>query len=272
VPDPSDSARLIAPAGLRERVLASYPAAVVRRFFELELLDRSFGLAAQVFVALLPLIIVVVAVAMGSDGEYLAVQIIDRFGLAGAAEESVLALFSAPGAKASISMLAVLMCFLSAFSLARRLSRVWASIFDLPSLLPSQLWRSLVWIGLQLALLIAASELREVRRESGPVIAGIAIVALLAAWFGADAGGLRLLVPSVPRRLLLPSAALSCIGRIGLTAWSAVYMPNTLARGAEQYGPIGVTFSIFTLILAAVLVLLVSPLMVAVWDHRRAAP
>jgi hypothetical protein len=256
---------------LKERALASYPAAVVRRFFDLELLDRSFGLAAQVFVALLPLIIVVVAVAMGSDGEYLGEQISDRFGLAGAARESVRALFSAPGAKASISVLAVVMCFLSAFSLARRLSRVCASIFDLPPLVPVQQWRGLVWIGLQLVLLIVASELRGVRRESGPIIAGIAVVVLLAAWFGADAGGLHLLVPAIPRRLLLASAGLSCIGRIGLTAWAALYMPNTLVRGAEQYGPIGVTFSIFTLILAAVLVLLIAPLMVAVWDQRRAA-
>jgi hypothetical protein len=48
-------------------------------------------------------------------------------------------------------------------------------------------------------------------------------------------------------------------------------MPRTLAKGAEQYGPIGVTFSLFTLILAGVIVLLIAPLMVAVWDERRTA-
>ena len=54
---------------MRERLLASYPAAVVRRFFDLELLDRSFGLAAQAFVAMLPLVIVIVSAMSGKTNE-----------------------------------------------------------------------------------------------------------------------------------------------------------------------------------------------------------
>lgn len=254
---------------LKDRVLSSYPADVVRRFFELELLDRSFGLAAQAFVSLLPLLIVVVSVFLGGDESFLATQMSDRFGLAGAAAEAVRALFRSSTATMTISWLAVVMSALSAFALSRRLSRVYASIYGLPSLTRSQLWRGLAWIALQLVLFAAASQLRSVRRDSGLVIALIAIAVLLAVWFFGDMVGLRLLVPSIPRRLLVPSAVVGGIGRVGVTAWSAIYMPRALSSQAEQYGPIGVTFALFTLILAGVFVYLAGPLLISVWFRRR---
>jgi len=46
---------------------ATYPGAVFRRFFALQLLDKSFGLAAQVFIALLPLLIGIVSLVMHSN-------------------------------------------------------------------------------------------------------------------------------------------------------------------------------------------------------------
>lgn len=254
---------------IKDRILTSYPADVVRRFFELELLDRSFGLAAQAFVSMLPLLIVVVSVFVGGNQDVLAVQMSDRFGLAGAAAEAVRALFRSSTTVATISWLAVVMSTLSAFALSRRLSRVYAAIFGLPSLARNQLWRGLVWIALQLVLFAAASQLRAVRRDSGLVIAFIAITVLVIVWFLGDMVGLRLLVPSIPRRLLVPSALLGGIGRVGLTVWSAIYMPRSLSSQAEQFGPIGVTFALFTLILAGVFVYLSAPLLVSVWFRRR---
>ncbi|MHB1067067.1 MAG: hypothetical protein ACYC2Z_06530 [Candidatus Nanopelagicales bacterium] len=271
MPDATDPPQ-VGGARLREWALASYPAAVVRRFFDLELLDRSFGLAAQAFVALLPLLIVAVSVVLNSDGDVLATQITNRFGLSGAADVAVHALFRSEAAVRTISWLAVAMSVLSAFSLARRLSRTYARIFDLPSLRRSQLWRGVVWIAVQITLFSLASELRAIRRESGLVLAALAVVAILLLWFAADIAGLRLLVPTIPGSLLVPSAVLSGVGRAGLTAWATLYMPRLLTEHAEQFGPIGVTFALFTLILAGVLVLLIAPLLVAVWAQRREAP
>ncbi len=255
--------------GLRQWLLSSYPVAVVRRFVQLELLDRSFGLAAQAFVSLLPLLISVVSVFVGPNAELLASQMSDRFGLVGAADLAVHALFQSPATVVTISWLALAMSTLSAFALSRRLSRAYAAIFELPALKRSELWRGVVWIALQIALFASASELRSIRRSNGTVIATIAVVILLAVWFFGDMAGLRLLVPTIPRRLLMPSAVLSSVGRIGLTAWSALYMPGALSQQAEQFGPIGVTFALFTFILAGVFVYLGAPLLVAVWDSRR---
>ncbi|MDD2857991.1 MAG: hypothetical protein PHU75_04875 [Candidatus Nanopelagicales bacterium] len=251
-------------------ITRSYPVAVVRRFVELELLDRSFGLAAQAFVALLPLVIIVVSVFATSNGQVIADQIIDRFGIEGPAQGSVRALFESPVATFAISWSALLLIAYSAFSLSRKLSRAYGAIFMLPPLARNELWRGLVWVGLQVVMLTLTSGLRSLwRNNDGAFIQAIAVIALLAAWFALDAFGLKLLVPTISRRLLLPTAAVSLIGRIGLLGWAAVYMPRTLESKAEQFGPIGVTFALFTLILVGVVVTLLAPLLVAVWDQRR---
>ena len=250
-------------------VKASYPYAVLRRFLDLELLDRSFGLAAQVFVALLPLVIVVVAVFASDNSQLIAEQAIERFGLVGAADAAVRTLLTPPGGARALSWLAVVLVVLSAFALARRISRVYGSIFGLPSLARSELWRGIVWIALQLALFIAASFLRDLNRQFGVIVSALAIAALLLVWFFGDMAGYRLLVPTVPRNLLIPTAIASTVGRIGVGVWATLYMPGTLSEQAEQFGPIGITFSLFTLMLVAVVVNLAAPVIVTVWDERR---
>jgi len=50
-----------------------------------------------------------------------------------------------------------------------------------------------------------------------------------------------------------------------MAAWAAVYMPRTLDGQAAQYGPIGVTFAIFTYLLVAALVYVCAPLVVTTW-------
>jgi membrane protein len=255
---------------MREWLLASYPAAVIRRFFELELLDRAFGLAAQAFVALLPLVIVIVSVFVEDTGEVISEQIGTRFGLDDAARTAIRGLFAESDDVKVVSWLAIAITAISAFSLARRLSRVFARIFDVPPLQRSESWRGLVWIGLQMAMFVAASTLRDIRSGSGVVAATLAVVTLIAVWFGADYAGLRLLVPSASRRLTVASAMVSSVGRVGLSAWAAIYFPPSLSDQAAQFGPIGVTFAIFTYILAGVLVYVTAPLLVTTWVQWRA--
>lgn len=256
---------------MREWLLASYPVAVVRRFFALELLDRSFGLAAQAFVAMLPLVIVIVSSIFVDGPDAIANSIGDRFGLDDAARGAIRLLFADTGGVRTISWLAVAITALSAFSLARRLARVYAVIFDVPPLARTQTWRGLVWVLLQLALFISASLLRDVRRDNGVALAVVATVALLALWFAADMAGLRLLVPTVCTRLIAASAATSTLGRFGIAIWAALYMPASLTNQAAQFGPIGVTFAIFTYLLAGVLVYVCSPLIVTTWGSWRSA-
>ena len=110
------------PDDLRDRILASYPAVLIRRFFDLELLDRSFGLAAQAFVAILPLVIVVMSVLFSDGGEVIASSISDRFGLAGAARNAITALFTSSDQQRTIYWVAIL--HLRVLALAPAVARV----------------------------------------------------------------------------------------------------------------------------------------------------
>jgi hypothetical protein len=267
MPDQADPARVV--AVVRRWLEQGYPAAVLRRFFSLELLDRSFALAAQAFVALLPLVIVVVSAFVTDSAEAIANSIGDRFGLDDAARQALRVLFDHPGT-AAISWLAILISLLSAFSLSRRLARTYALIFDVAPLPRGKSWHGLVWIVLQVTLFVAASLLRDLREGNGVALAVVAVVGLLVLWFAADVAGLRLLVPSAPMRMMVASAVVSSLGRAGLAIWAYVYMPRSLSSQADQYGPIGVTFALFTYILAGVLVYVVAPLLVTTWVRWRA--
>jgi membrane protein len=253
---------------LRAWLEASYFTAVVRRFFALELLDKSFALAAQAFVALLPLVIVTVSVVITDSAEAIANSLGDRFGLDEAARTALRVLFDHPGV-AAISWLAILMSLLSAFSLSRRLARVYASIFEVTALPRSKSWHGLVWIVLQVSLFLVASMLRDLREGNGILTAALAVIGLLVLWFGADVAGLRLLVPSAGLRIVAASAVASSLGRAGIAVWAYVYMPRSLESQAEQYGPIGVTFAIFTYMLAGVFVYVGAPLLVTTWVRWR---
>lgn len=256
--------------GWRERAEASYPAAVIRRFLQLELLDRSFGLAAQAFVAMLPLIIVIVSLFVTDKAETMTNVLGDRFGLDFAAREAIRALFSSTSDVVTFSWLAGVITLLSAFALSRRLARVYASIFDVPALPRRQTWHGLVWIVVQIVLFTSSSFLRDVRRDSGLLLAALALIGMFVIWFALDAASIRLLVPAADRRLILATAVVQSLGRAGISIWAAVYMPASLTEQAEQYGPIGVTFALFTYLLAGVLVYVCAPLLVTTWVTWRA--
>lgn len=262
MPDPADPAGVVARS--RGWFEASYPGAVVRRFLGLELLDRSFALAAQTFVALLPLVIVVVSVFVDDSATTISYAIGDRLGLDAAARAALRVLFEHSGT-AAVSWVAILISVLSAFSLSRRLSRTYAVIFEVPALPRSKGWHGLVWIVLQVTLLVGTSMLRDLREGNGPFWAATAALGLLVLWFAADVAGFRLLVPSAPTRLMAASAVVSSLGRLLIAAWAAIYMPGALSQQADQYGPIGVTFALFTYILVGVLVYVIAPLLVTTW-------
>jgi hypothetical protein len=268
VSDQADTEGLIARA--RGWVVESYPFAVVRRFLELELLERSVALAAQAFIALLPLVILIVSLFVTDVGAVLSEQFSDRLGLDSITTAAIEALFSENAGQRAISWLAVVMVLVSAFSLARRLARVYASVFQVPPLRRQENWRGLIWIILQVALMLLAASLKQVRDDGGWLLFGAAILGLLLLWFGTDMASLRLLVPSAKTRLIAASALVSTVGRTLMGAWTAVYFTRSLSEQAQQYGPIGVTFALYTYLLVGVFVYVGSPLLVTTWVTWRA--
>jgi membrane protein len=240
----------------------------------IRLLDLAYTLSAQAFVALIPLLLVVTGLFTSSgDDALVAQQLVDRFGLAGAARTAVHLLFQTPGAGTGLYWAGLLITLYSAFVLSRRVGRAYAQIWDIRPLPPAQQWwRGLTWIAIQVTMVLLVSGLRSFGRDHGTALEITAVIALLLVWGGSEFAAQRLLTAGqVARERLVVAAGLVSLGRLGLGVWSAVYLPNSLARQSEQYGPIGVVFGLFTWIFASLLVLLVTTLLGAVLTSRPVA-
>lgn len=227
---------------------------LVAELRRLELLDRSYTLAAQTFIALLPMILVLTAMVAGPQGgSPLVNDLIERFGLVGAAAEAVRNLITIR--QQGVYWLGLVITVYSAFVLGRKLARTYCMIWRVPLLPPRELWRPLLWIAFQMGMLFAVSELRHVARASGAGLAALFAVVIVAVWWGSEFLVERLFTRGIiARRRLVIASGLVSAGRVGLVAWSGFYLADSLTRQAESFGPIGVVFALFTLVLATWLV------------------
>lgn len=236
---------------------------VAERAGELEVLDRSYTLAAQTFVAMIPLILVITALIAGADSDSLvADELIERFGLVGAAARTMRELIVVQ--REGVYLLGAVVTLYSAFVLARRTSRTYNMIWRTPMLAPAQQWRSLLWILIQVLMVAAVTQLRDVARESGAGAGVLLALVVLLLWGASDYLCQWLFTQgAVARRRLVTAAVLVCIGRIGMVVWSSAYLSSSLAKQAVAYGPIGVVFSLFSGLFVMWMVLLGATLVAA---------
>lgn len=236
---------------------------LVERIRALEVLDRAYTLAAQTFVALLPLILVLAGMISDQGRESVVADgLIERLGLvgAGAAATRDLIVIRHTG----IYWLGALIILFSAFSLSRRLGRAYNAIWRTPPLRPAEQWRGLVWIALQVTLVVVVTELRSVAKTSGPAAALALVLVVLVIWFVGELVIQRMFTRgAVERGRLAVAAAFVTAGRLGIIVWSALYLAPALSRQAESYGPIGVVFGLFTALFASWLAILGGTLLAA---------
>ena len=236
---------------------------LVSRIGQLELLDRAYTLAAQSFVTLLPLILALAAALASPGSNIVAEEFIQRFGLVGAAARSVEELIQVRSE--GIYWLGLALTLYAAFTLSKRASRAYNAVWQTPQLPIRDQWRSMVWILAQLVLVIVVTELRGFARDSGPVLAVLAVAAVIVAWAAAEVLTQTLLTRGqVLRSRILVAAAFATVGRLGIGVWSSLFLTRSMVRQAEAYGPIGVVFALFTGLLVYWVVLLGSTLLAAV--------
>lgn len=249
---------------LRATWVGRHASRLMERMGTLELLDRAYTLAAQTFVALFPLILVLAGMITAEGQESVVAEgLIERLGLVGAGAVATRELIVIQ--HQGVYWLGSLIVLFSAFSLSRRLGRAYNAIWQTPALRPSEQWRGLVWIGVQVVLLAAVSELRTVARSSGTLAALALVACILALWFGAELLIQRLFTHgTVARRRLMLAAGLVTVGRLGIVVWGGLYLAPALSRQADSYGPIGVVFGLFTALFASWLVILGGTLIAAV--------
>ena len=116
---------------LAERVWGSFIGRCMHRFIRMEGFDRSLVLASQAFTALIPMLIVVAALAPAGWPELIGRTIITKFGLTGTSAAAVEQLFAVSGvAESTASVGSALLLIYSGVSFTRRLSKMYRAAWN----------------------------------------------------------------------------------------------------------------------------------------------
>ena len=226
----------------------------LRRFREIDGQDRTLAIAGQGFTTLVPLLIVVAAVA-GDDA--VAQRLVDRFQLDGVAADAVHLLFTRPpGATATFTILGAVVLFYSTLSLTRALQRTWEAAWELPQAGVRGTLHALSGVALLVTqILVLAVLTNAFSGWPGADVVGFAVRVVIAAGIWLELQHL-LLSRRVPRAELVAGAIVAGLGQVAASVYSAVWMPRLIAVDAARYGVIGVTFALLTwlIVIAAGLV------------------
>ena len=111
-------------AGVRSWYERSLAREIVDELVRIEVVDRALALASKLFVAVIPLSIILSATVPGSEG--FGENLISRFSLTGAGAAATRSLFATRGAvRGAVSIIGLVIVFYSIFSFTRGLERVY---------------------------------------------------------------------------------------------------------------------------------------------------
>jgi membrane protein len=251
-------------------VQAGLPGRGLGRLVEVNFLDRTVILAGQAFSAILPLIMVVNTVSPHPGGDSPAAALARRLGL-GPRDVSSLqsAIAPPPSARASIGILGVILALLTATSFARALQRSYELAWRLPPAGLRAAWRPLalvIGLALYVELLFLFSRLVRGVPASTLLEDLVTFVGAWAVWTGA---GWILLAGRVRLRLVAAGGLLTAVGFAILRRLAAVYLPGLVASNQQQFGLLGVAFTLFSWLSACALVIVVATVIGAVLAEDR---
>jgi membrane protein len=234
-------------------------------------IDRAMVIAAQSLTALIPLLILVSALAPAKRRDLVSQGLIRKFHLTDSAAEAVREVFARPpGGTASIGVLSVLLLLFSALSLARRMQRLYQQAWRLPRLsgvrgsLNSLL--GLAALLLQLTLLYLANSL--VRTLPADWLLGVplSLVAGLLLWTSIP---WLLLDRRLHWRRLVPAGLLASLAGGIYSLASTVYMPRVIQANSERYGLFGVTLALVGWLVVVSLILVATTVVAAEFDRSK---
>src|SRR4051794_11065176 len=118
---------------------------IVDELIRIEVVDRSLALASKLFVAVIPLSIILSATVPGSEG--FGENLVSRFSLTGAGAAATRALFATRGTvRGAVSIVGLVILFYSIFSFTSGLQRVYLNIWGLRPQKLEALVRRATWI------------------------------------------------------------------------------------------------------------------------------
>jgi membrane protein len=251
------------------RLETTFVGRCLRHFVALQGIDRAVVLSSQAFTALIPLLLLVTALAPADDRDVVAAAIIRRFRLSGGAADAVGQLFAHSGDSAT-GVLSVFLLFFSGVSLTRRLQRMYQQAWGLEP--PPGVGRALnAALGLSV-LVLGISLLYVARTLVGSLPAGAVLVtpvSVLASFLLWTSVPWLLLDRRITWRRLIPVGALTaaCASVYGVA--STFYMPRLLETYSERYGLFGVTLALIGWLLGIALIVVAATVVASAFDRAQ---
>jgi len=247
------------------RFSESLPFRCARRFISITGYDRALGLAAQAFIAAIPMVIVASSVGDGSSAP-VAERLIEHFALAGSTADLVREALATPEGT-TLTVWSAGLLVLSGVGFTRALQRAFRAAWGIR---PAPGWRGWV-VGMASALMLAAAvaagaaSTAALNGSDGGRPLGFALRAVVsgALWLLA----IRLLLGwRLSWRPFLPGALVTGIGTALTWLVSEIWLPRAFASQAETYGLIGVFVVLISwLILLALLLVVAAVVSAELW-------
>ncbi|WP_454197089.1 hypothetical protein [Nocardia sp. Marseille-Q1738] len=206
---------------------------------EIQIVDRSLALAAQIFTSVLP---VMIAASIFSGWQAPANTISDQFGFDSRSLSDGEAVPTDPSV-AAFGVVGLLMVLLGGTSFARALGRVYEAIWKVPAIGPRDAWR---WLAALLAVALAAGLVGQTRELAQIRYAGrlLALLSEVLIWvFVWVLAPFLLTKRALTGRLLWVSGVLTAVGLTAVHAAGRVVLPRITTNAQEHFGPLGLAFT-----------------------------
>jgi membrane protein len=218
-----------------------------RRTVQVAMIDRSMGLAAQFVASLIPLLIVIAALAPSRKSSGFWNGLARWLGLRGASVRTIQELIGTGGQlNVDTTWFGVVILVISAFSFIRALQRAYEQVWELKPLSIKNMPRQMLWLTAFIAVLLIGYLIRLVSLPFVP------ITLLLTALFILIGLGFWWLTPylllggRIGLRRLLPGAVISWAALVVYARASDLYMPGRINASVHQFGPLGLIFIILS--------------------------
>jgi membrane protein len=254
---------------LRERFEGTIGGELVRELVRIEVIDRALALASKLFVAVIPLSIILKAVVPGSGS--FGQDLVIRLGLTGLGAEATRTLFASGGeVRGAISVIGVVILLYSVLSFTRGLQRMYVNVWRLHPETFEALARQATWIVGFVLYTSLLSPLHDLKHSANlGILYGILVIAVGAAfWVWSP---YVLLGRRVPWRRMLPTGVLTAIGISLYSLGTALFLPEIFTHNAERYGLIGIAFGMVTWLFLYAGVVIVCAVLGHTWDRERNA-
>ncbi|MFE6862424.1 hypothetical protein [Nocardia sp. NPDC057668] len=212
---------------------------VVSGLIEIQWVDRSLALAAQIFISVLP---VIIAASVFSGWHTAADTLSDQFGF-DAGRLGVTEAETSDPSFAAFGVLGLVMVLLSGTSFARALGRVYGAVWSVPSMGPRDAWR---WLAALVAVALSVSLVAQTRGLSRLDYAGrpLALLGEVAVWTLVWAFAPYLLTKgALSGRLLWATGLLTAVGLTAVHVAGRILLPRITANAQQHFGPLGLAFT-----------------------------